>query len=124
MKDPKCIPGCKNFYGGEIEHHKDCPYYPESFTKRMHDEIDRLQQVNEAFTNHNISLKEEVVTLRDKINGLEARGAKLQYEKDTLQNVYNALAEVSRGKSKAIATLTLEIKKLEAENESLRLQKY
>ena len=29
----KCIAGCKIFTGGEIIHHEDCPFYPESLTK-------------------------------------------------------------------------------------------
>lgn len=32
MKE-KCIPGCKHFHGGEIKHHKDCPFYPESLSR-------------------------------------------------------------------------------------------
>jgi len=38
MEDKKCVPGCKRFWGGEIKHHKDCPYYPESFSK-MYDDL-------------------------------------------------------------------------------------
>lgn len=30
----KCIPGCRIYDHGEIYHHKDCPHYPESFSKR------------------------------------------------------------------------------------------
>ncbi len=33
-----CVTGCKHFYGGEVRHHKDCPYYPESFSK-MYDDL-------------------------------------------------------------------------------------
>ena len=31
----KCIAGCKIYTGHERYHHKDCPYYPESFSKRF-----------------------------------------------------------------------------------------
>jgi len=34
----KCETGCKAFTGGEIKHHKDCYFYPESFTK-MYDDL-------------------------------------------------------------------------------------
>lgn len=34
--EPTCIPGCKHFTGGEIMHHPDCDFYPESFTQ-IHD---------------------------------------------------------------------------------------
>lgn len=30
---PKCESGCKVFTGGEIKHHEDCVFYPESLTK-------------------------------------------------------------------------------------------
>lgn len=38
----KCILGCKVFSGNETYHHKDCPHYPESFSKRF----DLLQAEN------------------------------------------------------------------------------
>ena len=34
----KCEAGCKHFTGGEIRHHKDCVFYPESFSE-MYDEL-------------------------------------------------------------------------------------
>ena len=39
MNELKCVAGCKHFTGGEIKHHKDCPYYPESFSK-MYDDLE------------------------------------------------------------------------------------
>jgi len=36
--EDKCCTGCMIFTGGEIKHHKDCPYYPESLSK-MYDEL-------------------------------------------------------------------------------------
>ena len=33
----ECVPGCISYDGGEKKHHKDCPYYSESFTKRYDD---------------------------------------------------------------------------------------
>jgi hypothetical protein len=38
MNEPKCIAGCKHFTGGEVKHHKDCPYYSESLSK-MYDDL-------------------------------------------------------------------------------------
>lgn len=29
----KCVTGCKHFTGGEIKHHKDCPFYPDSMSQ-------------------------------------------------------------------------------------------
>ena len=39
----KCVAGCKHYYGGEIKHHKDCVYYPESFSK-MYDDLKWRQE--------------------------------------------------------------------------------
>ena len=41
LREPKCANGCKHFYGGEIKHHKDCQYYPDSMSKNF-DEMLRL----------------------------------------------------------------------------------
>lgn len=30
----KCVAGCMNYTGGEKKHHPDCPFYPESLTKK------------------------------------------------------------------------------------------
>ena len=38
MTEQKCEAGCKAFTGGEIKHHPDCRFYPESFTK-MYDDL-------------------------------------------------------------------------------------
>jgi hypothetical protein len=34
VEEDLCIPGCNIFSGHERRHHKHCPYYPESFSKR------------------------------------------------------------------------------------------
>jgi hypothetical protein len=39
----KCVAGCKHFYGGELKHHKDCFYYPESLSK-MYDNLEWQQE--------------------------------------------------------------------------------
>jgi len=38
MADPKCVAGCAVYTGGEIKHHKSCPFYPESLSK-MYDDL-------------------------------------------------------------------------------------
>jgi len=40
-KQDKCELGCIRYTGGEIKHHKDCVFYPESLTKK-YDESDKL----------------------------------------------------------------------------------
>jgi len=37
-EEDKCETGCKHFTGGEIAHHKDCYFYPESRTQ-MYDDL-------------------------------------------------------------------------------------
>lgn len=44
-KGKQCVPGCKYFYGSEIRHHQDCPFYPESFTE-MYDKL--IQKLDKA----------------------------------------------------------------------------
>lgn len=34
----KCVAGCMRYDGGEVKHHKDCVYYPESLSK-MYDDL-------------------------------------------------------------------------------------
>ena len=53
----QCEAGCMHFTGGEVKHHRDCPYYPDSLTKIWHDteaeyvaEINRLRAALEPFT--------------------------------------------------------------------------
>jgi len=35
----KCVMGCKHYYGGEVKHHKYCPFYPDSLS-RLFDEME------------------------------------------------------------------------------------
>lgn len=44
--EPKCESSCKIFTGGEIRHHKDCVFYPESFSE-MYD-LRLLEQSEES----------------------------------------------------------------------------
>lgn len=43
-EDPRCVSGCKKFSGGEVSHHEDCPFYPESLTKLNADTIASLRE--------------------------------------------------------------------------------
>lgn len=60
----RCQAGCKVFTGGEIKHHPDCQYYPESFTK-LYDDLTRERD----------ALKEEITSL-----------ARLKEERDALSS--------------------------------------
>ncbi len=33
----KCVAGCKRYTGHETKHHRACPFYPGSFSKRFDD---------------------------------------------------------------------------------------
>lgn len=41
----KCIPGCKHFDGGELLHHKDCPFYPNSLSKKYNDLVNKNHDI-------------------------------------------------------------------------------
>jgi len=45
--ESKCVAGCKVYTGGEIRHHGDCVFYPESLTKKY----DELAKENEKLRN-------------------------------------------------------------------------
>lgn len=55
-----CIAGCKIYSGHERKHHKDCPYYPESFSQRF----DELQAENKR-------LKEIIKDVRAKMREIK-----------------------------------------------------
>lgn len=56
----KCVAGCKHFYGKEVKHHKDCFYYPESFSK-MYDDLEWQQEPNKN------KYSEEIVNILDNV---------------------------------------------------------
>lgn len=35
MDRNKCETGCKTFTGGEVLHHKDCVFYPDSLSRKL-----------------------------------------------------------------------------------------
>lgn len=46
MEENKCITGCKHFHGGEILHHRHCPYYEESISQMYNDLKERSKWIN------------------------------------------------------------------------------
>ena len=42
----ECVAGCISFKGGEIYHHKDCPYYEDSFSKMYNDLKSKIESNN------------------------------------------------------------------------------
>lgn len=41
----ECVAGCRNYTGGEVRHHPDCPFYPESLSKMLDDALDKNNQL-------------------------------------------------------------------------------
>ena len=69
MNELKCVAGCKHFTGGEIKHHKDCPYYPESFSK-MYDDLE--EKVKKLINEYEKELQFLLGTGNGDINKIEA----------------------------------------------------
>jgi len=44
----KCETGCKSFDGGEILHHEDCVFYPESLSKIFDDTKSKNKELLDA----------------------------------------------------------------------------
>ncbi len=44
MSCPKCETGCMHYTGGEIKHHEECVYYPDSLTRMNETRISNLEQ--------------------------------------------------------------------------------
>ena len=47
----KCVAGCKAYNGFETYHHKDCPYYAESFSKRFDQSQSKVSELKRALRN-------------------------------------------------------------------------
>ena len=60
MNELKCVAGCKHFTGGEIKHHKDCPYYPESFSKMYDDLEEKVKKLNKPAVMHWVATSEQL----------------------------------------------------------------
>ena len=50
----KCAAGCKHFSGGELKHHKDCPFYEDSLSKKYDEMESLLRKVNFSCLSYNI----------------------------------------------------------------------
>lgn len=43
----RCVAGCKHYHGGEILHHEDCPFYPDSMSKEYRENKEKLRNYEE-----------------------------------------------------------------------------
>ena len=85
----KCIVGCKAFTGGEIYHHKDCPFYPESMSKMFDDAKQQLKEANKQ-TEEGYKTIEELIDgearLTQKIEDMQCCGNCKHLFKDTCKD--------------------------------------
>ena len=56
--EQKCETGCKTFTGGEILHHKDCVFYPESISKMYADNKTELTHLRTTIEELRSEIKE------------------------------------------------------------------
>jgi hypothetical protein len=52
----RCVAGCKHYHGGEILHHEDCPFYPDSISKAYREMKDRLKKYDEQKGNMTVKV--------------------------------------------------------------------
>ena len=55
----QCETGCMRFDGGEVKHHRNCPYYPESLTKMWHDREAELEAEINRLTRSMSQMRED-----------------------------------------------------------------
>lgn len=56
-----CVNGCIQYTGGEIRHHRSCPYYPESLTAQF----DRQNEIIGTLTLRNSFLEDTQIKLNE-----------------------------------------------------------
>jgi hypothetical protein len=59
-EDIKCVAGCIHFTGHEAHHHKDCPYYQDSFSKRFDDLYNDSVELLKQKDKKNKKLEEQI----------------------------------------------------------------
>lgn len=55
-----CQAGCKVFTGGEVKHHPDCQYYPESFSKLYDDLRTEVKKLRKSSVVRSLPTDEEI----------------------------------------------------------------
>lgn len=49
-----CEAGCQVFYGGEIRHHKDCVYYPDSLSQLIDEQKSKIRELESLLKSGNV----------------------------------------------------------------------
>ena len=57
----KCVAGCKAFAGGEIKHHKNCYFYPESFSKMYNDLENKHNDLINDISTIAVQIQEDII---------------------------------------------------------------
>ena len=65
----RCETGCQHHTGGEVRHHKDCVYYPESITKIFDETTKKLEAYRWAFKFTSLSQKQKLLKALDELFG-------------------------------------------------------
>jgi len=95
-KEPECVAGCKRYYGGEVRHHKDCPFYPESLSK-IYDDMEAKYLTHPTAPEVDITnglKKLEVVKLVLKAASEDVRPAAPHWHNDFLSMAVKRIEEV------------------------------
>ncbi len=74
--EQQCVAGCKQFTGGDVQHHKDCPNYPESLSQVR----DELTQARDTAIAERDAARNESVALLKQWNDLDERTEKKHRE--------------------------------------------
>jgi hypothetical protein len=74
--EKKCVAGCKMYEGGEIRHHKDCVFYPESFSEMYADLQKRIKELEDEIENESTKpdfLVDDVMTCKKVLNDIDTK---------------------------------------------------
>lgn len=122
-EEKKCVAGCMHFTGGELRHHKDCPYYSESLSEEM----DRLRESLQKAQEENKILKQEAelgdIYWACKCNSLKAKIQSLEEKilnEDSYEGDYKLLHDKLTDTRETLSNVMQENQRLQSEIERLK----
>jgi len=81
MEEEQCIAGCRAYTGGEIHHHKHCPFYPDSMSMMY----DNLKAENEIYKTQIQSMIKEENYMIDNANEIISLSDNYEHCRDILK---------------------------------------
>ena len=69
--DTPCVAGCRIYSGNERKHHKHCPHYPESFSRRFDELQAELNKLKEEYGEATDTIQDLIDMLKDPKKRLE-----------------------------------------------------